>query len=56
MTLIEANEIWNACYGDDLYSDGWQRYTSEQRLEAIAVRNDQQGGTLWGVFNISDRD
>lgn len=39
MTLTEANIIWEACYGDDLNSDGWQRYTSAQRQQAIAVRS-----------------
>jgi hypothetical protein len=39
MTLTEANTIWEACYGDDLNSDGWSRYTAAQRAEAIAIRN-----------------
>lgn len=57
MTLTEANLIWNACYGDDLNSDGWERYSSAQRLEAIDTRqqhHDRQHGT-WGTWNISDR-
>lgn len=59
MTITEANEIWNACYGDPMADgaiDAWQRYTSHQRLQAIEIRNAQEGGVLWGVFNISDRD
>ena len=57
MTLTEANEIWNACYGDDLDSDGWTRYTSAQRMEAIDTRQleheRQHGG--WGIWSVSDR-
>jgi hypothetical protein len=56
MTLETANLIWNACYGDDLNSDGWTRYTSRQRAEAIKVRQDAAGGPLWEIWNISDRD
>lgn len=57
MTLEEANAIWEACYGDT-NGDGWTRYTSQQRLDAIDTRQleheRQTGG--WGVWNISDRD
>jgi hypothetical protein len=55
MTLTEANTIWEACYGDDLNSDGWQRYTSAQRMQAIEVRQQAHDGQ-WGIWNISDRD
>jgi hypothetical protein len=60
MTITEANEIWNACYGDpikyDATMDAWQRYTWMQREEAIRVRNEELGGAIWGLYNISDRD
>ena len=40
MTLTEANEIWNACYGDTQEGvDGWDIYTPEQRELAINARN-----------------
>ena len=40
MTLTEANEIWNACYGDTQEGvDGWDIYTPEQRELAINTRN-----------------
>jgi hypothetical protein len=40
MTLQEANEIWEACYGDSPISTrGWDTYTAEQRSDAIRVRN-----------------
>lgn len=56
MTLQEANTIWEACYGDNV-TDGWERYTSWQRLEAIDVRQLEHerinGG--WGEWYISDR-
>ena len=57
MSIEQANLIWDACYGDDINSDGWERYTSEQRLLAIEIRqqdHDHQRG-CWGVWNISDR-
>jgi hypothetical protein len=57
MTITEANEIWNACYGDNV-TDGWERYTSWQRLEAIDTRqleHERQNGS-WGSWNVSDRD
>jgi hypothetical protein len=57
MSIDEANLIWNACYGDDLDSDGWTRYTSAQRLLAIDIRQLEHerltGG--WGNWHISDR-
>jgi hypothetical protein len=56
MTLETANLIWNACYGDDLNSDGWQRYTSAQRQQAIETRDAHANGGQWGIWNISDRD
>lgn len=56
MTLETANLIWNACYGDNV-TDGWDLYTSEQRLQAIETRNAHaNGGGQWGIWNISDRD
>ena len=59
MTLETANLIWNACYGSTLASetaDGWARYTSAQRMQAIEVRDAHANGGQWGVWNISDRD
>lgn len=60
MTLEEANIIWEACYGSNLASEtaeGWAKYTSWQRLEAIDVRQLEHerinGG--WGEWYISDR-
>jgi hypothetical protein len=60
MTITEANEIWEACYGSCLASEtaeGWAKYSSAQRLEAIDTRQleheRQHGG--WGTWNISDR-
>jgi hypothetical protein len=54
MTLTEANTIWTACYAsDDLTL--WDQYTSTQRDQAIAVR-DQTANGQWGIWNISDRD
>jgi hypothetical protein len=38
MTLQEANEIWEACYGADV-PGAWDLYTAEQRSDAIRVRN-----------------
>ncbi len=40
MTLDEANTIWNACYQGtaDETAEGWNLYTSEQRIEAIETR------------------
>ena len=57
MTLDQANVIWNACYGDDYVnaSDGWDRYTSAQRQQAIDVRDAHANGGQWGFWNISDR-
>jgi|LakMenE18May11ns_1017448.scaffolds.fasta_scaffold9151830_3 hypothetical protein len=56
MTLEEANQIWNDCYNSSDYSL-WDKYTSQQRLDAIDTRQLEHervtGG--WGVFNISDR-
>lgn len=60
MTLTEANQIWEACYGSPLASDtahGWATYTSRQRQLAIEIRqqeHDRQMG-CWGVWNVSDR-
>jgi hypothetical protein len=59
MTLDEANTIWNACYGSCLASEtaeGWAKYTSAQRLEAIDTRDAHANGGTWGTWNISDRD
>jgi hypothetical protein len=56
MTLETANLIWNACYGDDLNSDGWTRYSSAERMQAIETRDAHANGGQWGVWNISDRD
>ena len=56
MTITEANLIWNACYGDDLNSDGWALYTSAQRQQAIETRDAHANGGQWGIWNISDRD
>jgi hypothetical protein len=58
MTLAEANAIWEACYGDSTDpANGWDRYSSAQRMEAIDVRQLEHerltGG--WGTWNISDR-
>jgi hypothetical protein len=55
MTIDQANEIWNACYGDT-NGDGWQRYTSLQRMQAIETRDAHANGGQWGIWNISDRD
>ena len=55
MTLETANLIWNACYGDDLNSDGWTRYSSAERMQAIETRDAHANGGQWGVWNISDR-
>jgi hypothetical protein len=56
MTIEEANQIWNDCYNSSDYSL-WDKYTSQQRLDAIDTRQLEHervtGG--WGVFNISDR-
>ena len=57
MTIDQANEIWTACYGSTLASEtakGWATYTSAQRLQAIAVRQDAHDGQ-YGTWNISDR-
>jgi len=50
MTLDQANQIWEDCY----VLDKWNDYTSDQRLEAIRVRNEGVGG--YGIWCISDRD
>jgi len=55
MTLETANLIWNACYGTAAM-DGWDLYTSEQRLQAIETRNAHANGGQYGSWNISDRD
>jgi hypothetical protein len=55
MTIDQANEIWTACYGDDLTSDGWERYSSAQRMQAIETRDAHANGGQWGIWNISDR-
>jgi hypothetical protein len=55
MTLETANLIWDACYGDTS-GDGWQRYTSAQRQQAIETRDAHANGGQWGIWNISDRD
>jgi hypothetical protein len=52
MTLTEANEIWNACYGDTQEAvDGWDIYTPEQREQAINTRN----AATFGDWNDADR-
>lgn len=60
MTIDQANEIWNACYGSTLASEtaeGWAKYTSSQRMQAIETRDAHaNGGGQWGIWNISDRD
>jgi hypothetical protein len=56
MTPTQAEQIWQACYGDT-DGNGWALYTSEQRLLAIEVRqqeHDRQHG-CWGTWNVSDR-
>ena len=58
MTIDQANEIWNACYGSCLASEteaGWNTYTSAQRMQAIETRDAHANGGLWGIWNISDR-
>jgi len=50
MTLTEANEIWDACYNSGDLSL-WERYTPEQREQAINTRN---GQTFQG-WNDADR-
>ena len=57
MTLDQANLIWNACYGDDYdnAADGWDRYTSAQRQQAIDTRDAHANGGQWGFWGISDR-
>ena len=55
MTLETANLIWNACYGDDLNSDGWSIYSSAQRLQAIETRDAAANGGHYGIWHISDR-
>lgn len=56
MTITEANRIWADCYGTP-DADGWSRYTSQQRLMAIEIRqleHERQRG-CWGEWNVSDR-
>lgn len=56
MTIDQANQIWHDCYASTDY-DLWNRYTSEQRLLAIEIRqqeHDRQRG-CWGTWSISDR-
>ena len=58
MTLDQANQIWNACYGSPFADDtahGWETYTSEQRMQAIETRDAHANGGTWGIWNISDR-
>jgi hypothetical protein len=56
MTPTQAEQIWQACYGDT-DGNGWATYTSEQRQLAIEIRQQehdrQRGG--WGTWSISDR-
>ena len=55
MTLTEANLIWFDCYqSTDLTL--WDRYSSDQRLQAIQTRDAHANGGQWGIWNISDRD
>ena len=56
MTIETANLIWNACYQGTAAdtAKGWATYTSAQRLQAIAVRQDAHDGQ-YGIWNISDR-
>ena len=56
MTLETANLIWNACYQGTAAdtAKGWATYTSAQRRQAIAVRQDAHDGQ-YGNWNISDR-
>ena len=56
MTITEANQIWSDCYQSTDLSL-WDRYTSDQRLEAIQTRDRHANGDgQWGIWNISDRD
>lgn len=55
MTLQEANQIWNACYGTESSADSWDAYTRQQREQAMATRDASVAGS-WGIWNISDRD
>jgi hypothetical protein len=59
MTIQEANQIWNACYGTESWASGWadawDSYTQAQREQAIATRDASVAGS-WGTWNISDRD
>ena len=60
MTIDQANEIWNACYGPEswdieTWADAWDSYTQAQREQAIATRDASVAGS-WGTWNISDRD
>jgi hypothetical protein len=57
MTITEANQIWNDCYGTSGVSPSWGKYTSAQRLLAIEIRqqeHDRQRG-CWGTWSVSDR-
>ncbi len=56
MTPTQAQQIWNACYGDT-DSTGWERYSPQQRelaMDILQQEHDRQRGG-WGVWNISDR-
>ena len=56
MTPTQAEQIWNACYGDT-DSTGWERYSPQQRALAMDIlqhEHDRQRGG-WGVWNVSDR-
>lgn len=55
MTIEQANQIWFDCYQSTDLSL-WDRYSTDQRLEAIQVRDAHANGGQWGVWNISDRD
>ena len=60
MTITEANQIWEACYGPEswdieVWADAWDSYTQAQREQALTTRNASVTGS-WGTWNISDRD
>ena len=55
MTYAEAMQIWHDCY--IAIPSLWSQYTTEQKLEAIRVKNgDDMTECTYGYFNISDRD